>query len=550
MKTLLQTLFFILLTTQICFAQWVRIGPDGCSFKNIAVQDSIIFGVVDYNEIGQLWRSVDNGTNWSVIVDSNAVDVAISPSGKVFMIRDSISTSYFLKISFLYSSLDNGNTWTRVNILEQLIDSIPGSYNRWPNDITIGSNGIIFCNIKWTPYSWEPNDAIARSTDDGTTWTTPGLSIQGGRIFDFKDQLILTAGIRYDPLSGNCWRIIYISTDNGNLWSQIGYPDGACDFNTLCIYSNNNIILGNYTNLGYESASASEVLYLTTNMFNTWTQIATLNSQCSLSFTDGVAEGILVGTDDLGIFLFSDEGDSLGSRNEGLGSLNYSILSLAFDNTGYAYLGVASTMMLGSGGLWRRPLSEIIPVELISFTATSNVNEVILNWSTVTEINNLGFEVERIQKSNIKIQNEWEKIGFVPGFGTTTEPKIYSYSDSKVLTGKYTYRLKQIDFDGSFEYSKEVEVEVYVPFKFLLEQNFPNPFNPSTKIKYSVPQTSQVQIKVFDLLGKEIETLVNEEKPAGTYEIEFNAANLPSGVYFYQLKADNYIETKKMILIK
>ena len=148
------------------------------------------------------------------------------------------------------------------------------------------------------------------------------------------------------------------------------------------------------------------------------------------------------------------------------------------------------------------------------------------------------------------VNTDWEEIGFVPGFGTTTETHSYNYSDAGLHSGTYTYRLKQMDFDGSFEFSNEVEVEVTSPIQFELEQNYPNPFNPSTTIKYSIPQTSNVVIKLFDVLGNEVKTLVNEEKPAGTYEITWYAENFPSGVYFYQLKAGDFIQTKKMVLMK
>jgi hypothetical protein len=161
----------------------------------------------------------------------------------------------------------------------------------------------------------------------------------------------------------------------------------------------------------------------------------------------------------------------------------------------------------------------------------------------------------------------WEEIGFVPGFGTTTEPRSYSFIDvlsltpnlpagRQGLTHTLRYRLKQIDFDGSFEYSDVVAVEIISPVKFSLEQNYPNPFNPTTKIKYTVPVTlsevegSLVTLKVYDVLGNEIATLVNEEKPAGSYEVEFDGNNLPSGIYFYQLQAGQFTQTKKMLLIK
>jgi predicted GH43/DUF377 family glycosyl hydrolase len=186
-----------------------------------------------------------------------------------------------------------------------------------------------------------------------------------------------------------------------------------------------------------------------------------------------------------------------------------------------------------------------VPVELISFTATANGSEIVLNWATATEINNSGFSIER-KYSNY----EYSEIGFVPGFGTTTEPKSYSYTDSKVSTGKYTYRLKQIDFSGSFEYSPELEVEVSAPLVFSLGQNYPNPFNPSTLISYQLSTGSNTVLKVYDLLGNEAATLANGYKAAGRYEIEFSAAALPSGVYFYQLRAGEYTAVKKMLLIK
>jgi hypothetical protein len=186
-----------------------------------------------------------------------------------------------------------------------------------------------------------------------------------------------------------------------------------------------------------------------------------------------------------------------------------------------------------------------VPVELVSFSAELSMDIVFLHWITATEKNNSGFEIERMQDNS-----GWEKIGFVEGHGTTTEPNEYSFTDKNISTGMYFYRLKQIDYDGSFEYSLEVKVEVGTPLEFSLEQNYPNPFNPNTKIKYSVPHSSNVTIKVFDILGNEIETLVNEEKPVGRYEINFNASSLPSGVYFYQLRAGNFVGTKKMILLK
>jgi len=164
------------------------------------------------------------------------------------------------------------------------------------------------------------------------------------------------------------------------------------------------------------------------------------------------------------------------------------------------------------------------------------------------------FEVQRLKDSKIEKIKNWKSIGFINGHGTTTESKSYSFTDKDLTEGKYRYRLKQIDFDGSFEYSNVISVELDLPTKFTLEQNYPNPFNPSTKISWQSPVGSWQTLKVFDVLGKEVATLVNEYKDAGSYEVEFSPAssikNLTSGIYFYQLKAGEFHETKKMLLIK
>jgi hypothetical protein len=197
----------------------------------------------------------------------------------------------------------------------------------------------------------------------------------------------------------------------------------------------------------------------------------------------------------------------------------------------------------------RGNIYQIIPVELNSFTASLNGSEIFLEWSTTTETNNSGFEIKRASHSATPGQG-WGKIGFVPGFGTTTEPKSYSFKDIDVTNGLYKYRIKQIDFDGSFEYSDVVEVQMNIPAKFSLEQNYPNPFNPSTKIKYQIPTTGFVTLKIFDVLGNEVATLVNEEKPSGIYEVTVNGCNLTSGVYIYKLDVGSSNSVKKMIVMK
>ena len=192
--------------------------------------------------------------------------------------------------------------------------------------------------------------------------------------------------------------------------------------------------------------------------------------------------------------------------------------------------------------------SNPLPTELTSFSLTTLGSSIKLNWNTATEINNFGFEILRQAQDD----KNWEKIGFVNGNGNSNSPKEYSFVDDKLSTGKYSYRLKQIDNDGQFEYSKIIEVDMNGVKKFELSQNYPNPFNPSTVIGYELPVNGFVSLKVFDVLGNEIATLVNEEKPAGSYNVQFtiNSVQLGSGVYFYRLQSGDYVESRKMVILK
>ena len=198
----------------------------------------------------------------------------------------------------------------------------------------------------------------------------------------------------------------------------------------------------------------------------------------------------------------------------------------------------------------------IVPVELVSFDASVNQGLVTLKWQTATETNNNGFEVER------KSGKSWNKIAFVKGNGTSSELNNYSYTDKSAgSVDVATYRLKQVDFDGSAHYSKAVEVVLNTaPKEFSLSQNYPNPFNPNTVIKYSVPFESNVKIVIYNLTGEVVKTLVNATEAAGTHEANFNTnasgLHLSSGIYFYSMEAvsidgsQNFRQTKKMILMK
>jgi hypothetical protein len=224
--------------------------------------------------------------------------------------------------------------------------------------------------------------------------------------------------------------------------------------------------------------------------------------------------------------------------DETAGNVNFRLTDATTQAVAFTTLQKITSADVGAGTL--------LPVELVAFTAIANRSAVVLSWATATEVNNFGFDIERRTQSV-----EWTKIGFVEGSGTTNAPKEYSFTDKILSAGKYSYRLKQIDRDGKFHYTQAVEVSIGgAPLKFGLAQNFPNPFNPSTTIAYQIPVDDFVTIKVYDVVGREVTSLVNENKKAGSYEVSFDGSTLSSGMYICRMSAAAYSSITKMTILK
>ncbi len=204
-------------------------------------------------------------------------------------------------------------------------------------------------------------------------------------------------------------------------------------------------------------------------------------------------------------------------------------------------LDLNGNILYVNGEVYNGPL----PVELSSFSAVILEDRIKLKWRTETEVSNYGFEIHRSTQND-----NWSLLGFVVGHGNSNSPKDYSFVDENATAGKYSYRLKQIDTDGKFEYSKIVEVDLGSPMNYELSQNYPNPFNPSTTIRFSVPESSFTNLTIFNSLGEKIEELVNEVKEPGVHSIQFNAQDLSSGTYIYRIITNDYVQTKKMVLLK
>jgi hypothetical protein len=189
-----------------------------------------------------------------------------------------------------------------------------------------------------------------------------------------------------------------------------------------------------------------------------------------------------------------------------------------------------------------------LPVIIASFTYSVNKNNVLLNWVTSSEINNAGFAIER---KEIISAGSWVNISFIPGHGTTSQSSNYYYEDKKLKTGSYQYRLKQMDYNGNYEYfSLHNNVNISKPAVYSISQNYPNPSNPKSKIDFEIPEESKVTIKLYNLLGQEVSTILNEQKEAGYYSIEFDGSNISSGVYFYRIDTNGFSKVNKMIILK
>ncbi|MEE9431252.1 MAG: T9SS type A sorting domain-containing protein [Melioribacteraceae bacterium] len=266
---------------------------------------------------------------------------------------------------------------------------------------------------------------------------------------------------------------------------------------------------------------------------------------------DGKNSKVVDESNGLPNFAFVDVGYGMNSNHARGFEAKFSLNGIAqpTDITAHANVNVAGTQTSGTSS-FEIPLNadcSVLPVELTSFSIIISKNIPKLNWETAIEVNNFGFEIQRTTEIE-----KWTKVGFVNGHGNSNSPKFYTFLDNSITeSGSYSFRLKQIDIDGTSEYSKTININLIVQdMKYELSQNYPNPFNPSTTISYTIPEQTQVDVIVYNVFGEEITRLVNEIKDAGTYSFKFNATNLAAGLYFYTIQTESYSATKKLILLK
>jgi photosystem II stability/assembly factor-like uncharacterized protein len=451
------------------------------------------------DSLGQALQTTNGGATWLL--------VPFNFTAQVYSIARPTASIWYVATgnNKIFKTTDGGSTFTSLTL------PITGNTQVYWS--------IAFAN-KDTGYAAGASGKLIKTTDGGATWTSLTTNFSTTTIY--KVVLTGTNTVYIAGLSAKLSK----STDGGATWTALS-PAIAGSFFALAFKDQNT---------GYLAGSAVGIAK-TTDGGATWKALTAPSSLKATASFWSIAFG------DSTVWIGSVNGDVIYSNDEGS---TWQAAKKPTSSSIFAMSAVGGSLWLaGQGGnIIKGYTNPAVPVELTLFSAEIKNKTALLSWKTATETNNLGFNVERkINKGN------WETISFVKGNGTTTVKKEYSYSDLSA-SGDVSYRLKQIDYDGTFKYSQVVELNFQTPGKFELAQNYPNPFNPTTVINYQIVKAGKVSLKVYDVLGKEIASLVDEEKAVGNYSIQFDAGKFSSGVYYYTLTAGEFSNTKKMILMK
>lgn len=499
--------------------------------------------VIAVGEAGNIYKSTNNGIEWAGILQEpnyySLNSITKKQDGSLFAVGD--------KGSFL-TSTDEGVSWNSINFTSSDI-----------NKLFFANENIGWCAAGRYLY---------KTSNGGTSWSDL-LKFSGSTSHIYYDVVFfdLNNGILVGRASATAG-LIQSSVDGGGGWTQRIINNPGFFYSAAYLSSKDTAF----------ACGANGVINKTVNACTTWTSktsntnqtlyhIKFINSR--IGYAVGAA-GTIIKTTNGGEYWYQQESHTTSDLSDirfydekhgiAVGSGGTVILtndsgktwiqkSLPTNNnlTEAVIINPTTAFIVGNNSTILKGASLSLPVELTSFSGSVRNNIVNLNWETATEVDNYGFEIERKDK-----HSDWSKIGFVEGYSTSNSPKHYSFSDKPTGTSKFTYRLKQIDNDGKFEYSDEVEVLIdNLPNGYLLEQNYPNPFNPETSIRFALKENTKATLKVYNNLGELVATLFDGITDAGRlYDLKFNGNKLASGFYFYKLEAGKYPQTRKMMLVK
>ena len=503
---------------------------------------SLLFNISIFAE--NHWQSQSSGTTnilYSVfftdalhgtVVGNNGTILHTTNGGFDWVAQSSGTTNRLLGVAFT-----DENNGTVVGYQGTILHTTNGGSDWIPQTNGISNNsffGVCFTDANNGTVT-DQDGGILHTTNGGTDWLTQ-ISSGSGSLYH-----LAFADVNNGTIVSQSG-VVYRTTNGGSNWTSqiVSSPVNSGLFGVCFTDLNNGTIVGGDLNASYG------LIYRTTDGGTSWTQ---QSAGSALTLMD-VSFGDVNNGTAVGFF-----GTILQTTNAGAdwipqpGETPNHLLSVCFTDS------KSGTAVGFSGTILRYIPQDLLPVELTALTSVSNGRTIRLNWGTKTEKNSNKFNVERKT-----ITSDWKTVGSVYASGLSNSPKQYSFTDSKLQSGKYQYRLKMIDNDGTFNYSNLIETAIDLPAIFDLSQNYPNPFNPSTKINYTIPFDSKVTLEVYNLTGNKIAQLVNDDKPAGYYSVDFNSSltgsNLPSGVYFYRINASNKLDgtnfssIKKMVLLK
>lgn len=518
MKTLSLLIFLCIMINFPMKSQWEeQATPTTNPLYSVSVVDNSVAWIC--GRYGTILKTTNGGVNWDII--ANGVFQSYVHFFSVYALNDQVAFIAYHQggigeTTNIFKTTDAGQNWSAV--FQQTGGAVIDIRMFTPNTGFMYTSPL---NQYWRFFS---------TLDGGSSWTQISVFQEQGLVESGHYNSTFISGS--DIFFGSNTGFIYHSSDAGYNWSV----HATTQTNSYAIWFNNS---------SDGLAGGESAMEMTTDGGSSWSILTSLGNVDSASGITGTNNDWWISSQDKIYY---------SNNNRVSWITQYTSPSGKYNQMSKARSGNLIIAVRNDGGIsaYMAP----VPVELISFTARAADKNVNLEWKTASETNNHGFVIERSRVKGLNQESGtgnlgWAEVGFIKGSGTTTEEKFYAFKDRNLNPGYYSYRLIQVDFDGTRTESGNTDVVVNPsPKEYSLEQNYPNPFNPVTTIEYTIPEAELVTIKIFNSNGEEITKIINQYKDAGSYRVNFNAGGLPSGIYFYRIESGSFSTVKKMILLR